>query len=115
MCSSGAIDEGDDKEVSVKTKSPAKNLLKQRDVGYRGTCIEGALHILSENARNPEAKGVETWEPLGITTRRRRLRDQGTRPPPWRDPAWGRGQHRGSAAEVAPLCSVVRGVDRSKA
>jgi hypothetical protein len=60
VCSSGAIDKGDDKEVSVKTKSPAKNLLKQRDVGYRGTCIEGALHILSENARNPEANGVET-------------------------------------------------------
>jgi hypothetical protein len=58
--SSGAIDKGDDKEVSVKTKSPAKNLLEQRDVGYRGTRIEGALHILPENARNPEASGDET-------------------------------------------------------
>jgi hypothetical protein len=58
--SSGAVDKRDDKEVSVKTKSPA-NFLKQWDGGYWGACrVRGALHILSENTRVLPKGVVET-------------------------------------------------------
>ena len=76
----------------------------------RGRNCGGWKEQSHTRSREESARGAaRTWVPLGITTRHRRRRDQGTPPPssPPTDPAWGGSTPR-QRGEVGNGCGRVR-------